>query len=195
MDRKDNLDLDIGMGPMEHCWADRDDAEGQAEVLALKEHLASGMREAFKVLKGKTFQVHQKMMHMTVEEDPYLNAYWGGSTFETISHQSVNMRVPAIQLEIPHTMRKELVSNEALFKKFATALLNSYKYCVSTFKSHTNKPSCCGCADFENVEGVESARSLILRKEGRPACKTLEETELMLRELHHIERTTSEKQI
>jgi len=22
MDRKDNLDLDIGMGPMEHCWAE-----------------------------------------------------------------------------------------------------------------------------------------------------------------------------
>jgi hypothetical protein len=46
----------------------------QSEVLALKQHLANGMREAFKILKGKTFLVHQKQMHMTVEEDPYLNA-------------------------------------------------------------------------------------------------------------------------
>ena len=39
-------------------------------------------------------------MQMTVEEDPYLNAYWGQSTFETISHQSVNLRVPAIQVPL-----------------------------------------------------------------------------------------------
>ena len=62
MDRKDNLDLDIGLGPMEHCWADKDDAEGRAEVAALKEHLAAGMREAFKCVKGKTFLVHNKQV-------------------------------------------------------------------------------------------------------------------------------------
>ncbi len=32
MDRKDNFDLDIGMGPMENCWADRGK---EAEVLSL----------------------------------------------------------------------------------------------------------------------------------------------------------------
>jgi hypothetical protein len=36
-------------------------------------HAASGMREVFKKLKGKTFSVHNKQMQMTVEEDPYLN--------------------------------------------------------------------------------------------------------------------------
>ena len=37
---KDNLDLDIGMGPMENCWADKGkDAEAEAEVVALKQHL------------------------------------------------------------------------------------------------------------------------------------------------------------
>lgn len=271
MDRKDNLDLDIGLGPMEHCWADKDDAEGRAEVAALKEHLAGGMREAFKCLKGKSFTVHQKQMHMTVEEDPYLNAYWGSGTFETISHQSVNLRMPAIQLEIPHTMRKELLTNDVLFKKFATALMQSYKYCVSTFKRQDKKPVTCGCSSFSSVDAMENARQAVLRDNGRPASKSLgtrlsssacgtphttrsitaspsslpgrspciiiitttttrsiteglsclaatnddwsllegdaafltpavcvlsaEETELMLRELYHIERTTAEKQI
>eukprot|EP00960_Hanusia_phi_P043745 756222-Hanusia_phi.AAC.4 len=96
MDRKDNLDLDIGlipareeeevenldtlpgMGPMENCWAAKGDSEKHAEFVALKEvrrkrgkgerddetgqHLASGMREAFKGVKGKHFLVHGKMV-------------------------------------------------------------------------------------------------------------------------------------
>jgi hypothetical protein len=33
-----------------------------------------------------------------VEDDPYLNAYWGGGTFETISHQFVNLRIPVCTL-------------------------------------------------------------------------------------------------
>ena len=40
--------------------------------------------------------MHGKQMPMTVEEEPYLNAYWGLSTFETISHQSINLRIPAV---------------------------------------------------------------------------------------------------
>ena len=76
--------------------------EAKEEVAALKQHLAAGMRDAFKKLKGKTYMVHGKQMQMTVEEDPYLNAYWGGATFETISHQSVNLRVPAVQVSVIH---------------------------------------------------------------------------------------------
>ena len=66
--------------------------------------------------------------------------YWGGGTFETISHQSVNLRVPAIQLEIPLTMRKELVQNDVLFRKFAGAIFQSYLYCISNFKCMDKKP-------------------------------------------------------
>mmetsp|Transcript_15940 Transcript_15940/g.24827 ORF Transcript_15940/g.24827 Transcript_15940/m.24827 type:complete len:252 (+) Transcript_15940:357-1112(+) len=196
MDRKDNLDLDIGMGPMENCWALKGDAEGQAEVEALKEHLASGMREAFRgALKGKQFQVHGKQMQMTVEEDPYLNAYWGGSTFETISHQSVNLRIPAIQLELPLTMRKELVRNEELFRRFGEAILQSYKYMICTFKTQDNRKKVCGCAASPHQEKVTEAKKEIIRTSGAPASKTTDETEHMLRELMHLERTIMEKQI
>eukprot|EP00961_Rhodomonas_salina_P048724 653927-Rhodomonas_salina.4 len=61
-------------------------------------------------------------MQMTVEDDPYLNAYWGGGTFETISHQSVNLRIPAIQLEVPLTMRRELMRNDQLFRYKSTRI-------------------------------------------------------------------------
>mmetsp|Transcript_10303 Transcript_10303/g.34392 ORF Transcript_10303/g.34392 Transcript_10303/m.34392 type:complete len:388 (-) Transcript_10303:1005-2168(-) len=198
MDRKDNLDLDIGMGPMENCWAAKGDSEKHAEFVALKEHLASGMREAFKGVKGKHFLVHGKMMPMTVEEDPYLNAYWGGSTFETISHQSVNLRIPAIQLEIPLTMRRELVRNDDLFGRFALAIFHSYKYMVSSFKSWeedaSSSPPVCGCARHLTGERTAEIRSQLMQ-DSEPACKTLEEVELALRELNHLERTIVEKQI
>lgn len=124
---------------------------------------------------------------MTVEEDPYLNAYWGLGTFETISHQSVNLRMPAIQLEIPHTMRKELLMNEVLFKSFATALMQSYKYCVSSFKTVGKKPSMCGCSSVKHDEAFEVARQAVLRETGKPASKAVGEyTPVCIK--HHPQR-------
>jgi len=196
MDRKDNLDLDIGMGPMENCWgSSRSDAEATAEVESLKEHLASGMREAFRTLKGKVFLVHGKQMQMTVEDDPYLNAYWGGGTFETISHQSVNLRIPAIQLEVPLTMRRELMRNDQLFRRFAGAIYQSYKYMVSNFKCIESKPRVCGCALHLSAEQRANLRAMANNGRQTPPAKSLEETELFLRELAHLERTIMEKQI
>lgn len=129
------------------------------------------MAPATPLLPDHTCSDLAPQMHMTVEEDPYLNAYWGLGTFETISHQSVNLRIPAIQLEIPHTMRKELLTNEVLFKKFATALMHSYKYCVSNIKTIRKKPSTCGCNSVKHDEAFEAARQGVLRENGKPASK------------------------
>ena len=46
---------------------------------------------------------------------------------------------------MPITMRKELMRNQTLFNDFAAAVLQSYKYMVSSFKSWDHKPPVCGC--------------------------------------------------
>jgi hypothetical protein len=226
MDRKDNLDLDIGFrparivligsrcargfwelssrtgivtgrfGPMENCWArDKSDAKGAQEVQQLKRHLAEGMREAFrKTVEGRKFLVHNKPMSMTVEEDPYLNAYWGGSTFETISHQSVNLRMPAVQLEIPLTMRKELTRNDALIRSFAVAIVDTYRECVSRMTGHSRRPRICGCRRHLSEEQKAAVRMELAGSKGIRA-RSADETDVFLRELNHIDRTVMEKQI
>jgi hypothetical protein len=59
-----------------------------------------------------------------VESDPFLHGYWGENCFHTISHQSVQLGIPAIQLEIPRTMRRELFKVYPLFDEPNTHQLN-----------------------------------------------------------------------
>mmetsp|Transcript_56641 Transcript_56641/g.91705 ORF Transcript_56641/g.91705 Transcript_56641/m.91705 type:complete len:106 (+) Transcript_56641:265-582(+) len=105
------------------------------------------------------------------------------------------MRVPAIQLELPITMRKELMRNDELFKHFAGAVMHSYKYMVSSFKSWDSKPPICGCKKHLSEPKAHEIRRQAMQPNGEPYSKTLEECELMLRELNHVDRTNLEKQI
>ena len=127
-DRKKNLDLDIGMGPMEEHW----DEDGMEQ---LKEHL----EEAFtkKVFAG-TPELRSKAkgsvgrMNFGVEVDPRLSGYWGCDTVMTMSHQAVAEGIPAIQLEVPYSMRERLMSDDALFARFAAAIYGAYDAVVAS---------------------------------------------------------------
>ena len=126
-DRKKNLDLDIGMGPMEEHW----DEDGMEQ---LKEHL----EEAFTKVFAGTPELRSRAkgsvgrMNFGVEVDPRLSGYWGCDTLMTMSHQAVAEGIPAIQLEVPYSMRERLMSDDALFARFAAAIYGAYDAVVAS---------------------------------------------------------------
>jgi hypothetical protein len=126
MDRKTQLDLDVGLGPMEYEW-DEDAAE------PLKAQLDASLGQA---LAGKTlFNPNpraRRKMELTVELDPVLNGFWGSGTVMTISHQSVLLGIPALQLEIPYTLRQALMAkDQVLFDRFSRALFEVVDFVVA----------------------------------------------------------------
>eukprot|EP01043_Picozoa_sp_COSAG02_P011196 COSAG02_NODE_408_length_22892_cov_35.212785_22_plen_703_part_00 len=129
MDRKKNLDLDVGMGPMEEHWQE----EG---FEMLKEHMEEAFHEAF----AGTAQFRSKKkgsvgrFSFGVEVDPRLHGYWGSDTVMTMSHQAVAEGIAAIQLEIPYTMREQLMRDDMLFQRFAAAIYAAYDAIVATGK-------------------------------------------------------------
>lgn len=117
-DRSSNLDLDVGMDPMEELWEDK------GQFLALKKAIVARFRAALKgtaVVRGMTFGV---------EAEPYLGGYWGDDT-HTFSHQAVVCGVPALQLEIPKSMRRALMSDDSLVDRFAAAICDAYATVVA----------------------------------------------------------------
>ena len=61
-----------------------------------------------------------------------MNGYWGDNTYQTMAHQSTLLGIPSVQLEIPYTMRQELMANDRMMADFAAALFDVYKEVVLT---------------------------------------------------------------
>eukprot|EP01043_Picozoa_sp_COSAG02_P009798 COSAG02_NODE_336_length_24344_cov_63.239101_17_plen_669_part_00 len=129
IDRKTNLDLDVGLGPMEQHW----DEDGMD---LLKEQLEQGFHAVF--ADCQQFRSRKKgsvgQLSFGVEVDPRLHGYWGTDTVMTMSHQAIAEGIAAIQLEIPYTMREQLMRDEGLFDRFATAIYAAYDAVVATEK-------------------------------------------------------------
>jgi len=107
-DRKSNWDLDVGMQPMMKLWPD------QRFVHMFLNRVCDEMEKA---LQGTKY---------TVNRSPTLCGWWGGDC-HTISHQSVLLGTPALQLEIPRSLRADLVGSDQLFSRFAAAIATAFK--------------------------------------------------------------------
>ena len=115
LDRKENLNIDVGVGAMEELWRDK------PIVAKLKKAIN---KELTKALEGRR-QYGYKQLRMGVEKDPSLRGY-NNRGFHTMAHQSVLLGVPAVQLELPRTVRKALLVENVLFDKFADAIAQTY---------------------------------------------------------------------
>ena len=119
MDRANNMDIDVGMGPMEEDWG-----EGATELI--KGALGPALEGA---LGGRSLvsRKSKKRMPITIELDPLLSGYWGhyNESPLTISHQSVLLGIPALQLEIPYSIRELLMADAKAFDAFAAALFEA----------------------------------------------------------------------
>jgi len=65
----------------------------------------------------------------TVNRSPQLCGLWGRNC-HTISHPSILLGTPALQLEIPRSLRYDLSRDEVLFDRFAQALATAYRIVV-----------------------------------------------------------------
>ena len=122
-DRRKNLNLDVGLEPMHAEWP----AEDQADSLSTA--VGQAFEAFFNTQKSETYRSRAKgssgRMPFGVETSPLLHGYWGEDTVKTVSHQSVLDGMPALQLEIPYTMRSKLVSDDEFFAGWSEALLSA----------------------------------------------------------------------
>lgn len=85
VDRKDNLEIDLGIAPMSEVWD-----EG-ALVKEIKRTMKTELDLSFKSVPSK--------FTPKCQVDPFLHGYWGWDDLFTISHQSIAfLNLPAFQL-------------------------------------------------------------------------------------------------
>ena len=116
MDRANNMDLDVGMGPMEEEW----DEKGTELIKSVVGNAIETALEG----RYRVSRKSKKRMPCTVETEPLLSGYWGhhSSAPLTISHQAVLLGVPALQLEIPYSMREMLANDDSAFNALSNEL-------------------------------------------------------------------------
>jgi len=114
--------LDLGMVPLESEWP----GESETFVAALKESLTASLGSGLMEREVTT----AKKNPIQVDPDPSLHGFWGYDTVTTISHQSVNLGVPAVQLEMPHRVREKVVFDSELARLFAESIATAYRDCV-----------------------------------------------------------------
>eukprot|EP01060_Flectonema_neradi_P008120 TRINITY_DN1579_c0_g1_i1.p1 TRINITY_DN1579_c0_g1~~TRINITY_DN1579_c0_g1_i1.p1 ORF type:complete len:406 (+),score=63.90 TRINITY_DN1579_c0_g1_i1:40-1218(+) len=117
VDRKDNLAIDVGCGAMEELWTDR-----KKETSLLKKTICDELQKS---LEGRRTYGY-KQLKMVVEREPELRG-WNNRGFHTMAHQSVLLGIPAIQLELPKTVRRALLVEQVLLDKFTKAIANTYR--------------------------------------------------------------------
>ncbi len=101
--------LELGMAPMDLEFSDR------KFVKAWKKKFAERLEKA---LAPYCFGV---------DSDPELEGLWGEDLdIHTLSHQSVQLGIPAVQFEVPRRMRAALVTDTALFRDFVDAIATTY---------------------------------------------------------------------
>jgi hypothetical protein len=69
----------------------------------------------------------------------------------TMSHQAIAEGIATIQLEIPYTMREQLMRDEGRFGRFATAIYAAYDAVVATEKIGVADGSVVGLEIGDNV--------------------------------------------
>ena len=109
--------LDIGLMPMQVLW------RKQSEVKYLKECLSRKIQEALDIHNESEAGKVKKYM---VDSDPRLHGYWGEDMMTTMSHQSAMLGIPAVQLEIPFSLRNLLMTDNTLFDHFASAIQTAF---------------------------------------------------------------------
>eukprot|EP01064_Diplonema_japonicum_P039013 TRINITY_DN966_c3_g1_i1.p1 TRINITY_DN966_c3_g1~~TRINITY_DN966_c3_g1_i1.p1 ORF type:complete len:399 (+),score=56.48 TRINITY_DN966_c3_g1_i1:69-1199(+) len=204
MDRKDNLDMDLGAGAMEAVWGRDHEVTKKVKQIATEEFRS--------VFLGRRCYGY-KRLRMGVESEPQLKGH-NNRGFHTTTHQSALLGIPALQLELPRTLRRALCIETHLFGKFVAAIANIYLRCFKPPEVllHSIPPHYPPCfqkqllleEDAETIEllaSTPSSASGFFKKKltlathsGRPAA-VVKKSHLMVKQLLQMsERVTSASQ-
>jgi len=182
-DRENNMDIDVGMVPMEEEGCLSVDA-----VRAFKAIVASELRKAFaghSAISSKS----KRLLPVTVEAEPCLHGYWGEETWMTMSHQSVLLGATSLQLELPNAVRKLLMADAKLMDGFANALYNAYDAlrlaCLARFEPLPSWSSMGGHGFY--LAGMGTARKPLCELVVSESATRVETITEMLRDLERAD--------
>ncbi|KAG2374735.1 hypothetical protein C9374_010479 [Naegleria lovaniensis] len=119
VNRRDNRNIDVGFAPMMEYWSNSIHAK------LLKDDFCKRLTNAVALCTRSI-----NGFKIGIEKEPQQNGWRGENAPQTLSHQSVLLGIPAVQLEIPYDVRKELVENEAFLEEIAKAITECYKITV-----------------------------------------------------------------
>lgn len=179
----EKLHLDLGAAPLEEVWPRAD----MPFVAALKSRFRALLDQAMEEcgvvsLKGKQIEV---------DVDPALHGFWGENTVTTISHQTVQLGIPAVQFEMPPRLRERLVLDPALGTAFASAILDIYHNLVTPWWFERAQCS----TPWPMVRQLQPALAGSVEEHSLEYGGFDEWAGKLLNELLEIERSTSEVQI
>lgn len=78
------------------------------------------------VFKGIVIKNH----HVVCNPDGELVGKWGKGNMHTMTHQSVLLGIPAMQIEFPRSLRNLLIKEKTLVTALATCILDTYEQFV-----------------------------------------------------------------
>lgn len=119
----ERLHLDLGVAPLEELWPHED----QGFVADLKCRFADYLDQALAECDVRSASGQR----INVDCHPTLHGYWGEGTVATLSHQSVSLGIPAVQLEMPPSLRGRLVEDVELARLFGSAISRIYRETIT----------------------------------------------------------------
>lgn len=110
------MEIDIGTRAIREDFQDEDK---ETLVHSIIRNFTYKMNEVFKNIEIKGFPV-------VSNPDGELVGKWVNGNMHTMTHQSVLLGVPAMQLEIPRSVRALLIRDRNLLSSFAQCILSTY---------------------------------------------------------------------
>jgi len=136
--------LDVGLAPMHSCWQ----KSVSGELPAFARDLAACLVKGFDHAMASCGVLNVDGEIMTTDPNPKLHGFWGDRTFKTknpdpatMSHQSILLGIPAVQLEMPPALRRRLADDSELLRLFAETIYRAYSEVVLPWWPRLNRPT------------------------------------------------------
>lgn len=126
MNRKNDLQIDVGILTTLELWPNRN-------IEYSEKFLDEYQNSIKKHLKKACENVWIKNVQVEVNMTPKMHGYWKSCDAHTMQHQSCNLGIPSMQLELPMHVRQKFNVSEAFRSKFLQALVNIYNESVAKF--------------------------------------------------------------
>ncbi|KAH3745811.1 hypothetical protein Pelo_12798 [Pelomyxa schiedti] len=156
-DRPHDLDIDVGIGAMEALWySDKriqpaSGSKGATKMSSLdnlKTIVSASLKWALSghgAVSTAPQAVPGVIVPFGVQCNPKMSGYRGTLSQHTpgatLSHQCVLLGIPAIQLELPYSVRKKVVHSPEFAASIAAALSVTFQRCIEGLMAESNKHS------------------------------------------------------
>ena len=119
--------VDIGMQPFEEHHEAVGWEEGDVDALRdrFEQHLDAALEGV--TIRGKKCEANP---------DPVLHGWWGDDCETTMTHQAVLAGIPSLQLENPRSLRRKMMTDDELVRRYTAAIVEAYRTAAKIEASH-----------------------------------------------------------